>query len=88
VVVSVQNDTGQSLEGLSLALVALEVPPGVVVNIPRVSLPPLADGQSGEGRVTFSVRPTASTGPVHLELRVESGDGRLFAVLPVRTRIE
>jgi serine/threonine protein kinase len=88
VVVSVGNETGQPLEGLSLSLVALEAPAGVVINIPRTSLPPLADGQCVEGRLTFSVRPTAGTGPVNLELRVEASDGRLFAALPVRTRIE
>jgi serine/threonine protein kinase len=88
VVVSLENETGGTLEGLRLSLVALDLPAGVVVNIPRADLKPVSDGERIEGRVTFSVRPTASTGPVRLELRVESADGRLFAVLPVQTAIE
>jgi serine/threonine protein kinase len=88
VVVSVENETGQTLEGLRLSLMPVDVPAGVVVNIGHTDLPTLADGERTEGRVTFSVRPTASAGPVRLEVRVEGNDGRLFAVLPVATAIE
>jgi len=88
VVARVRNETGQALEGLWLVLTALEVPPGVVINIPRTELPPIADGGRVEGRVTFSVKPSAQTGPARFELRVETSDGRLFARVPVRTVIE
>jgi glucose/arabinose dehydrogenase len=88
VVVSLANRTGQVLEGLHLSLVPVDMPAGVVINIPRADLPPLADGGCTEGRLTFSVRPTASTGAVRMELRVEASDGRLFAVVPVQTKIE
>jgi hypothetical protein len=88
VAATLQNDTGQLLEGLRLSLVGVQLPAGVVINIPRVELPPIPDGGCVEGRVTFSVRPTAVLGPARLELRVEAGDGLLFAVLPIKTMIE
>jgi WD40 repeat protein len=85
VVVTLENLTGEPLKGLSLSLLPVQVPAGVVINIPRADLPTLADGASTEGRVTFSVKPSATAGPVRMELRVEAADGRLFAVLPVQT---
>ena len=88
VLATLENDTGQLLEGLRLSLVGVQLPSGVVINIPRTELKAVPDGERVSGRVTFSVRPTAALGPVHLELRVEASDGRLFAVLPIRTVIE
>jgi hypothetical protein len=88
VVATVENETGEDLQGLVLSLSAVEVPPGVVLNVPKVELAPLGDGCRVEGRMTFSVKPAARTGPARFELRVASADGRLFARLPVDTEIE
>jgi uncharacterized membrane protein len=88
VAASVENQTGQDLHGLVLALTVIDVPQGVVVNVPRSELPRLAHGDRAEGRVTFSVRPSAQTGPARFELRVEAADGRLLARVPVETTIE
>jgi Tol biopolymer transport system component len=88
VVATVENQTGEELEGLGLVLEVVDVPAGVVVNVPRAELPPLGDGCRIEGRVTFSVKPAAQTGQARFELRVESPDGRLFARVPVETEIE
>jgi hypothetical protein len=88
VVTLVENQTGESLDGLLLTLTAIEVPAGVVVNVPREALPTLEHGDRVEGRVTFSIKPAANTGPARFELRVETADGRLFARVPVETRID
>src|SRR5262249_58087008 len=88
VVAAVENHTGQALGGLFLTLQAVQVPAGVTVNVARAELPPLHDGASAEGRVTFSARPVARTGRATFELRVEADDGRLFAVAVVGTSIE
>jgi hypothetical protein len=88
VVAAVENQTGQELEGLLLTLEAVDVPAGVVVNIGRTELPPIAHGDRVEGRVTFSVKPSARTGPARFQLSVETIDGRLFAQQPIETEIE
>jgi hypothetical protein len=87
VAVSVENRTGEDLEWLSLTLRAVEAPAGLRVTGGRHDLGPLADGASAEGRVSFCIDAGGPTGPAKLELRVESGDGRTFAVLPVETPI-
>ena len=54
---------------------------------PRHDLGPVADGATAEGRVGFCIDADGRTDEAKLELRVESGDGRTFAVLPVVTKI-
>ncbi len=79
VAVTVENQTGDALEGLLLSLAAVDVPLGVVVNVPAQELPAAAHGGRVEGRVTFSVKPAAKTGTARFELRVETPEGRVFA---------
>ena len=88
VALTVENQTGGELEGLLLSLVAVEVPMGVVVNVPAQELAAVEHGASVEGRVTFSVKPAAKTGPARFELRIETREGRVFAREKVETRIE
>jgi hypothetical protein len=87
VAVRIENQTGEDLDGLYLTLQAIQAPAGVAVNVPRCDLDPLPDGESIEGRVTFSVKPQGAPGPAKFELRLQSLDGRTFAVVPVETTI-
>ena len=69
-----------------------EIPAGIPAtydeDVPARELPAVGHGGSAEGRLTFSVKPAAKTGPARFELRVETAEGRLYARVPVETLIE
>ncbi len=78
--VTVHNQTGEDFEWLFLTLHPKKLPTGTRITAPRGDLGPVKDGETAEGRVSFAVEPNGQPGPATFELRVESTDGRTFAV--------
>jgi hypothetical protein len=88
VVVEMENQTGDELPGIVLTLLAVDLPTGVLINIPQIELGPMAHGASAEGRLTFSVKPSAQIGVAEFELRVATTDGRQLARMGIETVVE
>jgi hypothetical protein len=86
--VTMENQTGEDLDGLYLTLAPVQVPSGVIVNVGRADLEKLPDGGRAEDRLTFSIKPRADAGLARLELRLQSLDGRTFAIVPIETSIQ
>jgi WD40 repeat protein len=84
-VVAVTNATGESFDHLFATLTAKAVPDGTRVTAARGEIGPVADGATADGRVGFACGPTP--GPATFEVRVESADGRTFAVEHVELAI-
>ncbi len=74
----VENKTTAELSGLELRLAAVSAPDGVVVSNATGGLPAIPVGGSGEGRVTFAIKPKAKAGPVVLHLTIRDAAGRVF----------
>lgn len=60
---------------------------GVRITAPRGDLGAVPDGETSEGRVSFAMDASAKPGPAAFELRVESTDGRTFAVETIELSI-
>jgi hypothetical protein len=87
VVVNMTNQTGDDLPDMELVLTVVKVPTGVRITGDRASIGTLNDDNSAEARVGFTVDANAHLGPATFEVRVVSGDGRTFAIIPVETTI-
>ena len=61
------------------------MPDGTRVTAARGEIGPVVDGATADGRVGFACGPTPGTAA--FEVRVESADGRTFAVEPVELAI-
>ena len=81
----VENKTTTALDGLELRLAAVSAPEGVVVSNGSGGLSAIPAGGSGEGRVTFSIKPKAKAGPVVLHLTVRDAAGRVFGFARIET---
>jgi hypothetical protein len=87
IVVAIRNQIGEDLTNVTVKFRALQSAGGVRAPDQQHSLAALLDGGSAQVSFGFFVEKTARTGPARFEVRVESGDGRTFAVQTIDTMI-